>query len=58
MLAVRQAQDRLGRLEQAITAAVPDWSLAPVVTADGHARHRPDLDVILCIAKYFVIQSK
>jgi len=33
MRAVRQAQDRLGRLEQAITAAVPDWSLAPMVTA-------------------------
>jgi transposase len=33
MLAVRQAQERLGRLEQAIAAAVPDWSLAPVVTA-------------------------
>jgi len=31
MLAVRQAQDRLGRLEPAITAAVADWSLAPVV---------------------------
>jgi transposase len=33
MLAVRQAQQRLERLEQAIAAAVPDWSLAPVVTA-------------------------
>jgi transposase len=33
MLAVRQAQERLERLEQAIAAAVPDWSLAPVVTA-------------------------
>ena len=33
MLAVRQAQERLQRLEQAIAAAVPDWSLAPVVTA-------------------------
>ena len=28
LLAVRQAQDRLERLEQAIAAAVPDWSLA------------------------------
>jgi transposase len=33
MLAVRQAQERLARLEQAIAAAVPDWSLAPVATA-------------------------
>jgi transposase len=33
MLAVRQAQERLERLEQAIAAAVPDWSLAAVVTA-------------------------
>jgi transposase len=33
MLAVRQAQGRLERLEQAVAAAVPDWSLAPVVTA-------------------------
>jgi transposase len=33
MLAVRQAQERLARLEQAIAAAVPDWSLAPVLTA-------------------------
>ena len=33
MLAMRQAQERLARLEQAIAAAVPDWSLAPVVTA-------------------------
>ena len=33
MLAVRQAQERQERLEQAIAAAVPDWSLAPVVTA-------------------------
>ena len=31
--AVRQAQDRIARLEQAIHAAVPDWSLAPSVTA-------------------------
>jgi transposase len=33
MLAVRQAQERLARLEQAMRAAVPDWSLAAVVTA-------------------------
>ena len=33
MLAVRQAQERIERLEQAIRAAVPDWSLAEVVTA-------------------------
>jgi transposase len=33
MLAVRQAQERLARLEQAIRVAVPDWSLAEVVTA-------------------------
>lgn len=33
MLAVRQAQERLDRLGQAIGAAVPDWSLAEVVTA-------------------------
>src|SRR3979490_649212 len=33
MLAIRQAQERLQRLEQAIAAAVPEWSLAPVVTA-------------------------
>jgi transposase len=32
MLAVRQAQERLERLEQAIRAAVPDWSLADLVT--------------------------
>src|ERR1700730_236728 len=33
MLAMRQAQERLQRLEQAIAAAVPEWSLAEVVTA-------------------------
>ena len=33
MLAMRQAQERLDRLEQAIRAAVPDWSLAELVTA-------------------------
>lgn len=33
MLAIRQAQDRVVRLEEAISAAVPDWSLAPFVTA-------------------------
>jgi len=33
ILAVRQAQERLERLEQAVHAAVPDWSLAEVVTA-------------------------
>jgi transposase len=31
--AVRQANDRIGRLEQAMRAAVPDWSLAPTATA-------------------------
>ena len=33
MLAIRQAQERLTRLEEAIRAAVQDWSLAKVVTA-------------------------
>ena len=33
LLAARQAQERVIRLEQAITAALPDWSLAKVVTA-------------------------
>jgi transposase len=33
LLAMRQAQERIDRLEQAIRAAVPDWSLAEVVTA-------------------------
>jgi transposase len=33
MLAMRQAQERIERLEQAIRAAVPDWSLADLVTA-------------------------
>jgi len=33
LLAVRQAQERIERLEQAIRAAVADWSLAEVVTA-------------------------
>ena len=33
LLAVRQAQERIARLEQAIRAAIPDWSLAEVVTA-------------------------
>ena len=33
MLAIRQAQERIERLEQAIRAAVPDWSLAEVVAA-------------------------
>jgi len=33
LVAVRQAQDRIERLEQAIRAAVADWSLAEVVTA-------------------------
>ncbi len=44
LLAVRQAQERIERLEQAIRAAVPDWSLAEVVDgADGDARHRSGL---------------
>lgn len=33
MLAIRQAQERLDRLEHAIRGAVPDWSLAEVATA-------------------------
>jgi len=33
LLAVREAQQRIARLEQAIRVAVPDWSLAEVVTA-------------------------
>jgi len=33
LLAIRQAAERIARLEAAIRAAVPDWSLAPVVTA-------------------------
>lgn len=33
MLAVRQAQERVARLEEAIRVAVPDWSLAEVVQA-------------------------
>jgi transposase len=32
-LAMRQSQERLERLEQAIRTAVPEWSLAEVVTA-------------------------
>lgn len=33
MLAMRQAQERLARLEQSIRDVMPDWSLAEVVTA-------------------------
>lgn len=33
LMAVRQAQERVVRLEEAMRAAAPDWSLAPVVTA-------------------------
>jgi transposase len=33
MLAMRHAKDRLDRLEQAMRNAVPDWSLAELVTA-------------------------
>ena len=33
MLAVRQARERIERLEQAIREAVPDWTLVPVVEA-------------------------
>jgi len=33
LLALRQAQERIKRLEEAIRAAVPEWSLEPVVTA-------------------------
>jgi len=33
LLAVRQAEERIARLEEAIRAAVPDWSLAAVVEA-------------------------
>jgi transposase len=33
LLAVREAQARVARLEQAIRTALPDWSLAEVVTA-------------------------
>lgn len=33
LLAVRQAAERIARLEEAIRAAVPDWSLAEVVDA-------------------------
>lgn len=38
LLALRQAQDRIARLEEAIRAAVPDWSLAGMVTALMAAR--------------------
>ena len=33
LLAAREAQARIARLEQAIRAALPDWSLAQLVTA-------------------------
>src|SRR3974390_386441 len=33
MFAIRQAQERVERLEQAIRAAVPEWALAEMVTA-------------------------
>ena len=33
LLAIRQAQERIARLEEAIRAAVPDWSLTQVVSA-------------------------
>jgi transposase len=33
LLAVRQARERIERLEQAMREAVPDWTLAPVVEA-------------------------
>ncbi len=33
MLAMRQARERIERLEQAIRSAMPDWSLSEVVTA-------------------------
>jgi len=33
LLAIRQAQERIARLEQAIRVALPDWSLFEVVTA-------------------------
>ena len=33
LLAIRQAVERIARLEEAIRAAVPDWSLCEVVTA-------------------------
>jgi transposase len=33
LLAVRQTQERIERLEEAIRTAVPDWSLAELVTA-------------------------
>jgi transposase len=33
LLAIRQAAERIARLEEAIRAAVPDWSLCEVVTA-------------------------
>jgi transposase len=33
LFAIRQAEERVVRLEQAITAALPDWSLSKVVTA-------------------------
>jgi transposase len=33
LLAVRQAQERIERLEEAIRSAVPEWSLAEIVTA-------------------------
>jgi transposase len=33
LLGVRQAEERIARLEAAIRAAVPDWSLAELVTA-------------------------
>jgi transposase len=33
MLAMRQAQERLTRLEDAVRSAVPEWSLAELVTA-------------------------
>jgi transposase len=48
LLGVRQARERIKRLEQAIREAVPDWTLAPVVEALQAMRGIDIIGAALC----------
>jgi transposase len=51
LLAVRQAEERVIRLEQAISAAVPEWSLSKVVTALMAVRGLNLISVVIFMAE-------
>ena len=51
MLAMRQAKERIERLEQAMRQSLPDWSLAPVVQALQAVRGMDIIGAMLFLAE-------